>query len=293
MAIIGASKPMFAKYAASGNVVSYADGGVMGKLVEFNIELESTNNNDFYADNGIAETQRNKFSSGTLTVQTDDLRHDVSKVLLGLKEVTLSSIPGITGDVKELVYDDDQNTPYLGIGMIQKKQIDNIEKWRAIVLKKVMFSIPADAATTEGETIDWQVPELSGTIMRDDSEKHAWKCEATFATEAEAAAYIRYKLSITASTNAKLAELRLGSLVLSPTFDPETDTYTASTTNATNSVTASAEDVGAEAVITANGTEIESGDSVTWEAGENTVEIVVTAADGTTTKTYTVTVTKS
>lgn len=293
MAIIGASKPMFAKYTASGSTVGYSEGGVMGKLVEFNIELESTNNNDFYADNGIAETQRNKFSSGTLTMQTDDLRHDISKVLLGLKEVTLSSIPGIVGDVKELVYDDDQNTPYLGIGMIQKKQIDNIEKWRAVVLHKVMFSVPADAATTEGDSIDWQVPELSGTIMRDDSEKHAWKSEATFATEAEAAAYIRYKLDIAASTNAFLAELRLGSLVLSPTFDKTVLSYTAATTNATNSVTASAEDIGAEVVIEANGVEIESGDSVTWETGENTVEITVTAADGTTTKTYEITVTKS
>lgn len=293
MAIIGASKPMFAKYAHNGTTVSYSDGGVMGALVEFNIEVESTNNNDFYADNSVKETQRNKFSSGTLTVQTDDLRYEVSKALLGLKENSLSSIPGITGTVKELVYDDEQNTPYLGIGMIQKKQVDNIEKWRAIVLKKIMFSVPADAATTEGETIDWQVPELSAAIMRDDSEHHEWKCEAVFDTEAQAEAYIRYKLNITASNNANLASLSLGSLTLTPAFDKGTTSYTATTSNATNVINAAAEDIGATVEITANDEEITSGSAITWETGENEVEVKVTAADGTTTKTYTITVTKS
>ena len=293
MAIIGASKPMFAKYTHAGNVVSYSDGGVIGALVEFNIEVESGNNNDFYADNAIKESRKNKFSSGTLTMSTDDLRQDISKVLLGLKEVTLSSVPGISGTVKELVYDDDQNTPYLGIGVVQKKQIDNIEYYRAVVLSKVMFAVPADAATTEGEEIDWQTPELTGTIMRDDSAKHAWKYEALFTSEAEATAYIRYKLSITASANANLQAIVLGSMTLTPTFAAATTTYTATASNASDTVTVSAEDVGAEIEISVNDETVENGSAVTWESGENEVEIVVTAANGTTTKTYTVTVTKS
>ena len=293
MAIIGASKPMFAIYSHSGANVSYENGGVIGKLVEFSIDVESTNDNDFYADNGIAETQRNKFSSGSLSMQTDDLRQEISKVLLGLKEVTLSSVPGIEGTVTELVYDDDQNTPYLGIGMVQKKQIDNMNKWRAIVLKKIMFNVPADAATTEGESIDWQTPTVEATIMRDDSAKHEWKNEATFDSEEEAVAYIRYKLNIVASTNAKLQALSLGAVSLSPDFDADTTSYTASTSNATNTVTASAQDIGAEIEIKVNGTEIENGTPATWEDGPNTLTVKVTAADGTTVKTYTVTVTKS
>ena len=42
--------------------------------------------------------------------------------------------------------------------------------------------------------------------------------------------------------------------------------------------------------ITVNGTAVQSGSAATWEAGENTVEIVVT--NGTASKTYTVIVTK-
>ena len=41
-------------------------------------------------------------------------------------------------------------------------------------------------------------PEISGTIMRDDSAKHAWKKEATFTSEAQAEAYIKARLGITA-----------------------------------------------------------------------------------------------
>lgn len=295
MAIIGASKPFYAKYRQVGNAVQYYDGGVIGALVQFNIEVEGNDNsNDFYADNRVQETQRNKFSNGNLTMQTDDLRQEVSKVLLGIKEQALPTIPGITTTGgKELIYDDDLNTPYLGIGMVQKKQIDNIEHWRAVILCKVMFSVPADAATTEGETIDWQVPELAATFMRDDSAKHMWKREATFDTENEAIAYLKYMLNIPESDDATLSQLRIGSHALTPTFAAETTTYTASTTNATDVVAASANDAGASVVIEVNEEVVENGAAVTWETGSNTVEFTVTAADGETTKTYTVTVTKS
>lgn len=99
--------------------------------------------------------------------------------------------------VQELIYDETQSTPYLGVGFIVKKVVSGITKWRGVVLTKVMFSVPNDAATTQGESIEWQVPELSATIMRDDSATHMWKREATFTTEAQAEAYIKDRLDIT------------------------------------------------------------------------------------------------
>ena len=62
----------------------------------------------------------------------------------------------------------------------------------------MQFAVPSDAATTQGESIEWQTAEISGTIMRDDSAKHPWKKEATFTTEAQAEAYIKARLGITA-----------------------------------------------------------------------------------------------
>lgn len=198
MAIIGLSKPYYAIYSATGSAVSYASGGVLGKATEANIDIETSEDNNLYADNGIAETDR-QFTGGTLTLSTDDLSQEVSKAILGLKEETLDTIEGITDeDVKELIYDETQQTPYLGVGFIIKKVRGGVTLWRGVVLTKIMFSIPSDSATTQGESIEWQVPELSATVMRDDSATHVWKREATFTTEAQAEAYIKDRLNITA-----------------------------------------------------------------------------------------------
>ncbi|MEI3499916.1 MAG: major tail protein [Anaerovoracaceae bacterium] len=122
MAVIGLSKPHYAVYANTSGTVSYANGGVLGKAVEVNLEIETSEDNNLYADDGIAETDRT-FSNGTLTLSTDDLSQEVSKAILGLKEVALSEIEGVTDeDAKELIYDNEQETPYLGIGFIIKKR---------------------------------------------------------------------------------------------------------------------------------------------------------------------------
>lgn len=199
MATIGLSKPYYAVYSAAENVVTYANGAVMGKATEANIEINTSDNNNLYGDNAIAETDR-QFTSGTLTLSTTDLSQEVSKAILGLKEETLDSITGVTDEgVSELIYDDTQAIPYLGVGFIVKKVVNGVTMWRGIVLTKVMFSIPSDAATTQGETITWQVPSLTATIMRDDSATRMWKREATFTTEAQAEAYIKDRLSISAA----------------------------------------------------------------------------------------------
>lgn len=198
MATIGLSKPYYAIYAEAGGVVSYSDGAVMGKATEANISIETTEDNNLYGDNGLAETDR-RFANGTLTLSTTDLSQEVSKAILGLTEQAITGIDGATDtSVKELVYDDTQVTPYLGVGFIIKKKVNGAYKWRGVVLPKIMFSVPEDAATTQGESIEWQTPELTGAIMRDDSATHAWKKEATFTSEAQAEAYIKARLGITA-----------------------------------------------------------------------------------------------
>ena len=97
----------------------------------------------------------------------------------------------------------------------------------------------------------------------------------------------------TPSNNAALSDLKIGSLTLSPAFASETTTYTTSTTNATNTVTATPADAKAAIEVKVGETEVDNGSAATWQEGSNTVTIKVTAADGKTTKTYTVTVTKS
>ncbi len=211
MAIIGVSKPYYGiyNYNEADRTVTYTQGGVMGKATEVNIEIETSEDNNLYGDNAIAETDR-QFTGGTLTNSTTDLSQSVSRVILGLVEQVLESIPGVTDvNVRELIYDDRQVTPYLGVGFIIKKKVNGVILWRAVMLTKVMYSVPSDAATTQGETIEWQTPELTGTIMRDDTENHMWKREATFTTEAQAEAYLKKRLGV--GVNPKLGTLTVQS----------------------------------------------------------------------------------
>ena len=97
----------------------------------------------------------------------------------------------------------------------------------------------------------------------------------------------------TPSNNAALSDLKIGSLTLAPVFTSETTTYTTTTSNATNTITATPADAKAAIEVKVGEAEVDNGSAATWQEGSNTVTIKVTAADGKTTKTYTVTVTKS
>ena len=97
-----------------------------------------------------------------------------------------------------------------------------------------------------------------------------------------------------------LADLRIGGLTLSPALSAGTLTgYTATTTNASNTVTAIPADANATIEITNKGpsdeqaTPVVNGRAVTWKTGANTLTVKVTAENGTATQSYVVTVTKS
>lgn len=192
---IGLSRPYVALYNENGfGTVTYKNGIRAGRAVEYSVEVEAAEDNDFYADDGIAETDSGTFSSGTLSLTTAELEDVVTALILGIKaqEITVGE-----NEVNELVFDDDMEPPYLGFGIIERGKVKGKLRFRAVVLTKIKFSIPSDAATTKGETIEWQTQEISGTILRDDTEKHRWKRSATFDSWDDADAYIRQVLNIT------------------------------------------------------------------------------------------------
>lgn len=90
--------------------------------------------------------------------------------------------------------------------------------------------------------------------------------------------------------SARLSRLTIGALTLAPTFDPDVTEYTTTTTNATNTITATPEDDGAAVTILNGETPVTNGSAATWTDGANTVK--VTVKNGTAEKVYTVTVTK-
>lgn len=288
MAYIGLRYPYYAKYhhdEATG-AVSYLDGGLMGKAIEFSAKINTADNNILYADDGAAESD-SSFGGGTMGITTDDLTQDATCALTGVK---LTDFKVGEQTVKELVYDDNRDENYIGFGTVIPKMKNGITLFRAVVLTKVKFSIPEDSAKARGEKIEWQTPKVEGNILRDDTPRHAWKREITVDSEELARDYIKQILGIS-EKDATLSALSFGNLSLSPAFSKDTLNYEAATTNATNTVTATATDSAATVEITVNDTAVANGSAATWKSGENTVAVTVT--NGASQKAYTVTVTKS
>ncbi len=197
MAKIGLSKPYCAKYSNTGQTVTYSEGALIGKAVELSIEVDAADDNILYADNGPAESATT-FTGGTFTLTTDDLMPDVFADILGLQEQAITSEEITTTTPKWYVWNDKQTAPYMGFGAIVKVQKDGALKWQAVVLPKIKFSNPSDTFTTQGETIEWGTPEISGSIQRSDAADSPWKMISTpMDSEADAEEAIKQFLQIT------------------------------------------------------------------------------------------------
>lgn len=195
MASIGLRNPYYAvyNYDSETREVTYSDGGLMAKAVEFSSKLESSDSNNLYADDGIAESDTS-FGGGEMTITTDDLTQKVSQIVLGLKtqKITVNE-----KEIDELVYDDDMAAPYLGFGVIVPKKVNGSRKWRAVVLLRIQFAVPEESAKTKGDKIEWITPQLTATVTRSEAEKSPWKREAVLDSLADAQAYIKQVLNIT------------------------------------------------------------------------------------------------
>ena len=203
MSIVNISDLMYAKYSVSGSTVSYSNGGSAGYARSVDVSLDDSEDNELYGD-GVLVAVGRKFGGGTITVGTTELDDATVAAMLGVTQSAITGITAITDtNPKELIYDDNIDTPYVGFGFIIEGNVDDAEDptgdpyYRAVVFAKIMFSLPDSRLATREKDIDWQTPELSGKILRDDSADHVWKREATFTTKAQALAYLKNRLNIT------------------------------------------------------------------------------------------------
>ena len=184
----GLSLPYVALYAASGGTITYTSGQKLGRAVNINLSVESSDDNDFYADNILAETENGKFTSGSVDITIDGLLPATRRLIFGLPA---AGSDGWTN------YGDDMQVPYVGIGVIYRHQSGGVVTYTPIVLYKCKFNQPSDEASTQEETINWQPEALSAKIHRADDSNHNWKSVGSeFETEAAAEAALRTKLGI-------------------------------------------------------------------------------------------------
>lgn len=186
--ITGFSKPYVAVYSATKGTVSYSDGQVLARGVEVQISPESTDDNNFYADNVLAESDSGRFTGGELTLTVDGLLIAAERLLMGLPAA---------GDDGWTAYGDDQNAPNVGVGFVVRYMSDGVTTYVPIVLAKCKFNQIETTASTQEDEIDWQTTELTATIMRGEDANHNWKfIGADVSTESAAEDALKAKLGI-------------------------------------------------------------------------------------------------
>lgn len=184
----GYSKPYVALYSATGGTVTYSSGQILARGVSVSASAESADDNNFYADNVISESENGVFTSGELSMTVDGLLGTAEKLIMGLP----ASTSGFTD------YDDDQVVPDVGVGFIARYMSDGVVTYVPYIFPRCQFSFPNVDAATQEENIDWQTTDLTATIKRSENAKRTWKKVGDPEnTEAAAEAAIKTFFSIT------------------------------------------------------------------------------------------------
>lgn len=183
----GFSKPYVATYSNSGTTVTYSSGQLLARGVSVNLQPESSEDNNFYADNIVAESGAGEFVGGTVELEVDGLFRDTEDLIFGAPE----AVDGWVAD------GDASSAPFCGVGFIVRWMSDGTTTYQPVVLPKVKFNIPEEERATQEDEIDWQTTTLTATLMRDDTEDKNWRYRGTaFSSEASAEAALKEFLGI-------------------------------------------------------------------------------------------------
>lgn len=178
MASIGLSKIYW-------KVPDNSDCGVIGKAIHAELTLDNTEPETLRADDVDAESLT-VFSGATLTLQVDELTIPTAKSILGLW-----AAPSTSG---KIVFAADAQAPRLTLAMLVKKMIGGSIKWRCICFPRVQFQIPDYSIDTQGETVNFQTPELTAKVYKDDNGE--WQEWCDFDTLLGATGFIVERTSI-------------------------------------------------------------------------------------------------
>ena len=84
MVTTGFSMPYVAKYANTGTTVTYTSGMDLARGVSMSLEIDTADDNNFYANNVLAEVETAQFTSGSATVTVDGLSNEAATLIFGL-----------------------------------------------------------------------------------------------------------------------------------------------------------------------------------------------------------------
>lgn len=186
--VTGFSKPYVALYNYSEGAISYTSGQELARGVSVDFSVESSDVNNFYANNVESESTSGEFTSGTVDLGVDGLLTASERLIMGIPAA---------GEDGFSTYDDDQSIPYVGIGYITRYMSGGAVSYEPTVIVKAKFDQIPRKANTQEDAIDWQTNNLTAKIYRSEAAKHPWlHVGGEYATEAEAEAALKTKLGI-------------------------------------------------------------------------------------------------
>lgn len=179
--------------AEDGGTVKYTSVRKLGRSVSMSTDISTSDDNNFYADDVLAETETGSaFTDGSGSIAVDGLSSDEEAFIMGLATGNSYEVSSSTS-VETYEYGESMNPPFLGLGAVKMVQRNGKSSWKAIILTKIRFKVPGDDLTAKGNRIDWQTQSLDFTIMRDDSSMARWKIipKTEFTTRADAIAFVK------------------------------------------------------------------------------------------------------
>lgn len=176
MAKIGLNNFRFSVLTEAANgTPSYAGPQKPAKAISCSVSI-TNNSAKLYADDALAESDTS-FNSGTVTIGLDDENLEMQAAMLGHT---------ITDG--ELVRNANDVAPYVGLGRIVVKMVNNVRKYKVEFLYKVKFAEPSQEENTKGESLEFATGTMEGTVAA--LANGDWSKAEVFDTQAAALAYL-------------------------------------------------------------------------------------------------------
>ena len=178
MAKIGLNSLFYSKLTEANDGTPTYDGAKsFGKAVNCNVAINN-NSAELYADDALQESDTS-FSNGTVTLGVDDDREATFADVLGH---TVTNDGQVTRNVNDVA-------PYVALGRVIVKLVENVLVHKTEILYKVKFSEPNQDEQTRGESVTFSTPSIEGKISA--LKNGDWSDAKTFSTKAQAVAYIQ------------------------------------------------------------------------------------------------------
>lgn len=175
---IGFSLPYVATYTEESGTITYGTAAPLARGVDVTITPDSNSENDFYADNQLAESAGDVFTGGSFSLTVDGLKAAAERLIMGLPA---AGTDGWTA------HGDDQVIPFVGIGYITRYMEEGVISYVPTIICKCKFDRIAKTAKTQEKEIDFQTQALGGKIYRSGNANHDWKWEGAEETSESAA----------------------------------------------------------------------------------------------------------